>query len=93
MYTTVTGPLPNLNAKIVQEIDVELGSAAIHGGKFASLHEAWGVIFEELDEIWDITKLKKKNRDADHLRAELIQLAAMAVKAIQSMENFVGGDV
>lgn len=80
-------------AEIAEEIDDELKRAERHGGGFHSLHEAYGVIAEELDEVWDITKLKRKNRDEQHLRQELIQVAAMAIKALQSMKNFVGGEV
>jgi hypothetical protein len=48
---------------------------------------------EELDEVWDITRLKRKDRNAAELRTEFIQIAAMAVKAIGSVDNFVGGKV
>jgi len=65
----------------------------MHGEKFASLHEAWAVIFEELNEVWEITLMKRRDRDPEALRKELIQVAAMAVKAIESMESFVGGTV
>ena len=51
------------------------------------------MILEELDEVWDITKQKRKNRSAKELEKELIQIAAMAIKAIHSMKNFVGGSV
>ena len=83
----------NLGKELAQEIDDEVGRAARHGEKFASLHEAYAVILEELDEIWDETRLKRKNRSAENLRKEFIQLAAMAVKSINSFENFVGGSV
>ncbi len=74
-------------------IEAELARAARHGARFASLHEAYAVIFEELDEIWDITRMKRRDRDREDLQKEFIQLAAMAVKAIQSLDNFVGGSV
>ena len=80
-------------AAILHEIDFEVQRSAMHGTRFASLHEAWGVMFEELDEIWDITRMKRRDRDPAHIRKELIQLAAMAVKSIDSMDNFVGGNV
>jgi len=85
--------LPNIGNKLAEEIDDEIGRAQRHGVKFASLHEAYAVILEELDEVWDATRLKKRDRKADDLKKELVQLAAMAVKAIHSMDNFVGGSV
>lgn len=80
-------------AVLLTEIHHEVERAKVHGEKFASLHEAVAVIAEELDEVWDICKLKKCKRDWSDLRKELIQVAAMAVKSIESLENFVGGDV
>lgn len=42
---------------------------------FASLHEAYGVIKEEFDELWD--EIKLKNPDPDKLHHEAMQTAAM----------------
>lgn len=78
---------------IFGSIAAEVERAKRHGEMFASLHEAYAVILEELDEVWDITRQKRKNRDALELRKEFIQLAAMAVKALASMDNFIGGKV
>jgi len=89
-YPTI---LPNIGNDLAEDIDDELRRAKVHGEKFASLHEAYAVILEELDEVWEITLMKKKNRDPEKLKAELVQLAAMAIKAINSMEAFVGGNV
>jgi glutamyl-tRNA reductase len=74
-------------------ICAEVQRAKRHGEQFASLHEAYAVILEEVDEVWDITRQKRMNRDVLELRKEFIQIAAMALKALGSMENFVGGNV
>lgn len=79
--------------KLAKDIFDELDRASKHGATFSSLHEAYGVILEEIDEVWDITRQKKKVRSKKDLREEFIQIAAMAVKALYSMDNFVGGDV
>lgn len=73
--------------------DRELTRAKRHGEKFFNLHEAYSVILEELDEVWDITKQKQKDRSKVALRAELIQVAAMAIKALNSLDRFTGGNV
>ena len=87
-------PMPaQTRDRLMSEIQAEVLRAARHGAQFASLHEAYAVILEELDEVWEITRLKKRDREASKIRKELIQLGAMAVKAIESMENFVGGTV
>ena len=85
--------LPTIGNALAEEIDTELHSAKRHGTVFSSLHEAYSVILEELDEVWDIARQKKRDRNRTALRKELIQLAAMAVKAIHSLDNCVGGAV
>jgi hypothetical protein len=85
--------LPTIGNDLAEEIDNELNSAKRHGTVFASLHEAYSVILEEVDEVWDIARQKKRDRNRVALRKELIQLAAMAVKAIHSLDNCVGGTV
>ena len=80
-------------ADIYGSIAAEVERAKRHGEKFASLHEAYAVLLEELDEVWDITRQKRRDRDALELRKELIQIAAMAVKALGSIEHFIGGSV
>jgi len=77
----------------VEAILDEVERAKRHGTTFASLHEGYAVILEELDEVWDITRQKRCERDELELRKEFIQIAAMAIKAIESMPNFIGGSV
>ena len=74
-------------------IYAEFRRAAMHGEKFASAHEAYAVILEELDEFWEIVRQKRKNRSVLEIEKELIQLGAMALKALNSIENFTGGKV
>lgn len=52
---------------------------------FNSCHEGYAVILEELDELWD--EVKKCKHDAKNLKAEALQVAAMAIKFIISLEN------
>jgi truncated hemoglobin YjbI len=51
-----------------------------------SHHEAYGIIQEEVDEFWDIVKLKAERRDKDKTREELVQIAAMACRALIDLE-------
>lgn len=89
-YPTI---LPEIGNELAEEIDNEVRRSRMHGAAFASMHEAYGVILEELDELWDITRQKRRDRSREEIRKELIQLAAMAVKAVHSIPNFVGGNV
>lgn len=43
-----------------------------------SLHEAYAVILEELDEFWDEVRKKAEDRDPELVYWELVQVAAMA---------------
>ncbi len=45
-----------------------------------SLHEGYAVLLEEVDEFWDEVKKKSSKRDHEHIRTELIQIAAMACR-------------
>jgi NTP pyrophosphatase (non-canonical NTP hydrolase) len=88
-YLGEVGP----EAEHAAEMTLELGRARRHGDKFASLHEAYAVILEELDEIWEVTRQKRRDRNGEELRKEFVQLGAMAMKALLSLENFTGGEV
>lgn len=46
----------------------------------SSLHEGYAVMLEEVEEAWDIVKMKASRRDHSKLRAELVQVAAMAAR-------------
>ena len=81
------------NDDIFAEIDAEVRRAERHGDKFANAHEAYAVILEELDEVWEIVRQRKHDRSAHEFKKELVQVAAMAIKAIYSMDNFVEGQV
>lgn len=45
-----------------------------------SAHEGYGVLLEEVDELWAHVKTKQKNRDLSAMRKEAIQVAAMALR-------------
>lgn len=58
-------------------------------GHFHSLHEAYGVILEEVDEFWDEVKKRRGERNLENLKKELIQIAAMCQKLTVDIEcNF-----
>jgi hypothetical protein len=51
---------------------------------FNSTHEGFAVLKEEVDELWDEVK---KNGSKERLRAEAVQVAAMAVRFIQELTS------
>jgi hypothetical protein len=62
-----------------------LRASAMHS-KMHSLHEAKGVIEEEFDEFWEDVR----RDDVPAARKELVQLAAMAVRALHDVHSATG---
>lgn len=81
------------NERLYSAIQAELVRAEMHGVKFASAHEAYAVILEELDEFWEICRQKRRDRNAQEIEKELIQLGAMVIEAINSIDQMTGGKV
>lgn len=50
---------------------------------FKNYHEAYAVILEEIDELWD--EIKKKNPDKEKIRKEATQSAAMLLRLITEL--------
>ena len=75
----------------IRDVDLELRQISEKNGPaYHSMHEAYGVLLEELDEVWDIARMKREDRPRNLLRKELVQIAACAIRAIHSIDNFVG---
>lgn len=69
------------------EIASEIADEVMHAEEIHpplnSAHEAYAVILEELDEYWDEVRKKNDIRDPAQMRTELIQTAAMCIRAIR----------
>jgi len=64
---------------ILLEVKAELERArALHPRRFNSAHEGYAVLLEEVDELWD--EIKANPQDRRRMRAEAIQVAAMAMR-------------
>lgn len=77
-------PKPRDIDDVVTDVEREVFDAITRYPAFNSLHEAYAVIKEEVDEFWDEVKAKpavREQRKAE-IRKELIQIAAMAVRTI-----------
>jgi hypothetical protein len=48
--------------------------------KYNSAHEGFAVLWEEVEELWEIVKTKQPSRDLEHMRTEAIQIAAVAIR-------------
>lgn len=51
---------------------------------FNSTHEGYAVLLEEVDELWDEVKSNGSN---ERLKAEAVQVAAMAIRFIQELTD------
>ncbi len=63
---------------VIQAIINELHTSTLKYGCFKSTHEAYGVLKEEVDEMWDACKCN----NIVEMEEEAIQVAAMAIRFI-----------
>ena len=73
--------------EIIDDVAEELKRATSQHGGFASWHEGYAVLLEEVEELWD--EVKRKNRNVYAARKEAIQVAAMAVKFVAMIDDQV----
>jgi NTP pyrophosphatase (non-canonical NTP hydrolase) len=71
----------------------EINRANIAYPQFTSAHEAYGVLLEEVEEVWEHVKKKPQVRNMEELEGELVQVAAMSVKFIWWARNNNDGEV
>jgi len=71
---------------IVAEVQTELNRAMFLHAPQRSAHESYAVILEELEEFLDEVKKKRSERDKRLMRLELVQTAAMCIRAIHDLE-------
>lgn len=72
--------------RAIGDIQEELVRAS-KWGPFHSMHAAFAHIHEEFDELKAHVWTKQKNRDLEAMRAEAVQVAAMAIKAIEVIDS------
>lgn len=73
--------------KFLKDVEKEAKRAVKLHGEFNSLHEAYAVTLEELDEFWEEVRKKKKDRNKEDIYSELVQIAACCYKTVQYLEN------
>lgn len=70
-------------SSILIEVNEETIKAIVRFPDFASEHEGYAVLKEEVDELWDAVKLNQSNgARMTMIRREAIQVAAMAIRLI-----------
>lgn len=69
-----------------KRVITELAKARLkHPRKMNSLHEAYAVILEEVEELWGETRIQSPERDKELILEDLIQIAAMAQRAAEDL--------
>jgi hypothetical protein len=63
-------------------VEEEFSEARRKYKPFNSFHEGYAVLEEEVDELWDEVKRKPSARSMDAMRAEAVQVAAMAMRIL-----------
>lgn len=66
--------------QIFSDLHAEVFSAMEAWPAMNSAHEGFGVLAEEVDELWEHVRTKQKNRDLAAMRKEALQVAAMAIR-------------
>lgn len=74
--------------KYSQEIFEEMAFASSKFPAFASEHEGYAILLEEVDELWEAVKLNQKNpQRAERIEKECIQVGAMALRFLHDTHN------
>jgi glutamyl-tRNA reductase len=72
--------MAKIYSRELREVQDELDRALRKHPKWASAHEGWAVILEEVEELWEEVKVRQAKRRPKKMRKEAIQVAAMALR-------------
>lgn len=74
-------------ARALDDVRAECERADAQHGRYASAHEVYGVLFEEVAEFFDEVRLKEHLRSPLKMRKELAQVAAVAIRAMAAIDT------
>lgn len=93
MLNPVVNDASDRATTLLRKVESELARAMALHGSLKSEHEAYAVILEEVDEFWELVKVNPKKLSPsgqkdrmERMKAELIQVAAMALRTIIDLE-------
>jgi hypothetical protein len=87
----VSGYLDPIEEAAIKEVVNEYCRAVKKFGPFNSAHEGYGVILEELDELWDEIKMKDGARSNESMKEEAAQVSAMGLRFLVDVTMRVKG--
>lgn len=71
--------------KPLERIEAELERATKKYPPMNTAHEAYAFLLEEVDELWEEVKVKQSKHDYEAMRAECVQIGAMAARFIRDV--------
>lgn len=77
----------NLLDEALNDVVYECKNSMSAWAPYNSAHEGFGVLKEEVDELWDQVRLKQKNRKIEDMRKEAVQVASVALRFIVDICN------
>lgn len=77
--------LANILGLVGEEVE---RSHRVHPYYSATAHDAWAILHEEADELWEAVRLKQGPMRDAQMRKEAIQVAAMAVRFLLHQPRF-----
>lgn len=75
----------NTTEDFLHATQLEAERATSLHGNFNSAHEAYGVLAEEVEEFWEEVRKKREHRTQQSMAVELVQIAAVCLKAYQKL--------
>jgi hypothetical protein len=75
--------IPRREDKVITDFIIEIDEGVDKFGNYRSYHEAYAVILEEVDELWD--ELKKRDKNKGLIYGEAIQVAATAYRLAEEI--------
>ena len=77
-----------MNSIVLESIEAEANAAQESYGDFASMHEGYGVLAEEVAELLEAIRLKAGDpKRAGQIRREAIQVAAVAARMAEQCKR------
>lgn len=82
------GKLEAATRRAVEDVTKQLAEIdAKHGPAFASMHEAYGVLVEEVAEFFEEVRQKKSHRSGLKLRREAVDIAVVALRIARGLDE------
>lgn len=72
---------------ILSEMMKEYKRATTEYSPFASHHEGWAVIKEQLDEVWDEIKKKRGTKSTEKITKEVLHVGAMSLRFLMELTS------